>query len=65
MINYKLQDILCGSFNIRRLAVSVEARNSFFHAKSQLLLILIETLDLENLLRMVHDEVPFRFISKS
>ncbi|XP_008788374.2 uncharacterized protein LOC103706141 isoform X1 [Phoenix dactylifera] len=54
------KDILCGSFNIRRLAVSVEARNSFFHAKAQLLLILIETMDLENLLGMVHDEVPFR-----
>lgn len=54
------KDMLCGSFNIGRLAVSVEAQNSFFHAKAQLLLILIETLDLENLLRMVHDEVPFR-----
>ncbi|KAJ4965226.1 hypothetical protein NE237_017075 [Protea cynaroides] len=52
--------ILSGSFNIEKLAVSVEARNSLYHAKVQLLLILIETLDLENLLQMVHDEVPFR-----
>lgn len=54
------KDILCGSFSIEKLAVSVEARTSFDYAKYQLLLILIETLDLENLLRMVHDEVPYR-----
>ncbi|XP_043708822.1 uncharacterized protein LOC122658035 isoform X2 [Telopea speciosissima] len=52
--------ILSGSFNFGKLAISVEARNSLYHAKVQLLLILVETLDLENLLQMVHDEVPFR-----
>ncbi|XP_042495006.1 uncharacterized protein LOC122074223 [Macadamia integrifolia] len=52
--------ILSGSFNFGKLAISVQARNSLYHAKVQLLLILIETLDLENLLQMVHDEVPFR-----
>ncbi|KAH0451385.1 hypothetical protein IEQ34_018684 [Dendrobium chrysotoxum] len=51
------KDILGGAYNIENLAVSVESRASFSHAKAQLLLILIETLDLENLLRMVHDEV--------
>ncbi|XP_020260505.1 uncharacterized protein LOC109836876 isoform X2 [Asparagus officinalis] len=53
------RDMLSGNFSIGKLVVSLEARNSLGHAKSQLLLILIETLDLENLLRMVHDEVPF------
>ncbi|XP_073009852.1 uncharacterized protein [Typha latifolia] len=52
--------MLCGPFDVGKLAVTVEAKNTFCHAKAQLLLILIETLDLENLLRMVHDEVPFR-----
>lgn len=52
--------MLSGSFDVGKLAVSVEAKNSFCYAKAQLLLILIETLDLENLLQMVHDEVPFR-----
>nr|CAB3494991.1 unnamed protein product [Digitaria exilis] len=51
-------DILCGSYDIRKFAVSVEAKNSFHYAKAQLLLILIETLDFENLLRMIHDKVP-------
>ncbi|XP_020681493.1 uncharacterized protein LOC110098887 [Dendrobium catenatum] len=51
------KDILGGAYNIENLAVSVESRASFSHAKAQLLFILIETLDLENLLRMVHDEV--------
>lgn len=56
--------MLCGSFRVERLGVSFEARTSFDHAKSQILFILIETLDLENLLRMVHDEVPLRLLSK-
>ncbi|XP_020587273.1 uncharacterized protein LOC110029360 isoform X2 [Phalaenopsis equestris] len=54
------KDILGGAYSIENLAISVEASASFNHAKAQLLIILIETLDLENLLRMVHDEVPFR-----
>lgn len=57
------QDVLCGSVSVEKLVVSFEARTSFDHAKSQLLLILIEALDLENLLQMVHDEVPYRFLS--
>lgn len=54
------QGILCGSYNFRKLEISTEALLSSYQAKVQLLLILIETLDLENLLQMVHDEKPFR-----
>ncbi|KAJ0974274.1 hypothetical protein J5N97_016239 [Dioscorea zingiberensis] len=46
------KELLSGSDNIGKLAASVEAKNSLSHAVAQLLLILIETLDLENLLRM-------------
>ncbi|XP_048540938.1 uncharacterized protein LOC125520147 [Triticum urartu] len=53
------RDMLSGSYDVGKFAVSAEARRSFHYAKAQLLLILIETLDLENLLRMVHDEVSF------
>ncbi|GAV84710.1 DUF3414 domain-containing protein [Cephalotus follicularis] len=52
--------ILTGSYNFGKLAISTEALDSANNAKVQLLLILIETLGLENLLQMVHDEVPFR-----
>ena len=52
--------MLSGSYDVGKFAVSVEAKRSFHYAKAQLLLILIETLDFENLLRMVHDEVSFR-----
>ncbi|KAK6240816.1 hypothetical protein QQP08_007669 [Theobroma cacao] len=52
--------ILSGSYNFGKLAISPEALYSFYHAKVQLLLVLIETLNLENLLQMVHDEIPFR-----
>lgn len=52
------KDILCGSYGVGKFVASVEAKNSFHYAKAQLLLILIETLDFENLLRMIHDEVP-------
>ncbi|BFG42271.1 hypothetical protein CerSpe_285450 [Prunus speciosa] len=52
--------ILSGSYNFGKLAVSTEALCSAYQAKVQLLLILIETLDLENILQMVHDEIPFR-----
>ncbi|CAL4924385.1 unnamed protein product [Urochloa decumbens] len=51
------KDILCGYYDVGKFAVSVEAKNSFHYAKAQLLLILIETLDFENLLRMIRDEV--------
>ncbi|KAI4297724.1 hypothetical protein L6164_037599 [Bauhinia variegata] len=52
--------ILSGHYNLGKLAITSEARNLSCHVKIQLLLILIETLDLENLLQMVHDEIPFR-----
>ncbi|XP_078448301.1 nucleoporin (DUF3414) isoform X2 [Wolffia australiana] len=50
--------------HIGELAESSEGQTSFYHAKVQLALLLIETLDLENLLRMVHDNIPFRNGSK-
>ncbi|KAJ6692836.1 NUCLEOPORIN NUP188-like protein [Salix purpurea] len=52
--------ILSGSYNFGKLAISAEAVKSSYHASIQLLLILIDTLDLENLLQLVHDGVPFR-----
>lgn len=55
-----MQGMISGSSNFGRLAISNEALQSMYHAKVQLLLILIETLDLENLLQMIHDEMPFR-----
>ncbi|XP_016734366.1 uncharacterized protein [Gossypium hirsutum] len=51
---------LSGSYNFGKLAISPEALSSFYQAKILLLLILIEALNLENLLHMVHDEIPFR-----
>lgn len=58
-----LQGITSGDYNIGKLAISSEALQSSYHVKVQLLLILIETLDLETLLQMVHDEIPFRFFT--
>lgn len=52
--------MISGSCNFGKLAISTEAVQSIYHAKVQLLLILIETLYLENLLQMIHDEIPFR-----
>lgn len=60
--NY-FQGIISGAYNFGKLAISPDALHSSYHAKVQLLLILIETLDLEILLQMVHDEVPFRFLT--
>lgn len=57
-----LQGTISGSFNLAKLAISAEAARLIYYAKVQLLLILIETLDLENLLQMIHDEIPFRFV---
>ncbi|KAL9691487.1 hypothetical protein QQ045_011911 [Rhodiola kirilowii] len=57
--------VLSGSYNLGRLAVSAEAVGSISYAKFQLLLILVETLNLENLLQMVHDEMLFRQDSSS
>lgn len=55
--------MLGGPYDASKMAVSVEAMTSFYHLKAQLLFVLIETLDLENLIRKVHDEVPFRYQS--
>ncbi|KAF8083077.1 hypothetical protein N665_0792s0007 [Sinapis alba] len=52
--------VLLGSYSFRKLAVSAEAQHSACRVKIQLLMILIDTLDMENLLQMVHDGVPFR-----
>ncbi|KAL8137142.1 hypothetical protein V2J09_003143 [Rumex salicifolius] len=52
--------IISGSFNFGKLGVSPEALDYCYHAKVQMLLILMETLDLESLLQMIHDEIPFR-----
>ncbi|KAI9127540.1 hypothetical protein K1719_000533 [Acacia pycnantha] len=52
--------IISGHYNFKKLAITSEAWQLSYHAKVQLLLILIETLDLENLLQMVHDETPYR-----
>ncbi|XP_047333534.1 uncharacterized protein LOC124937067 [Impatiens glandulifera] len=50
---------ISGSSNLEKLAVSSEAVRSIYHLRLQLLLILMETLDLESLLQMIHDEKPF------
>ncbi|KAL5168904.1 hypothetical protein HKD37_11G030947 [Glycine soja] len=52
--------ILAGDYNLGKLAITTETQQLSYHAKVQLLLILIETLNLENVLQMVHDEVPYR-----
>ncbi|KAJ4826105.1 hypothetical protein Tsubulata_010953 [Turnera subulata] len=57
--------ILSGSLNFGKLTISTEAIKSSYHAKVQLLLILIETLDLEKLLQLVHDEIPYRQAASS
>lgn len=62
LISAVVQGILLGSYNFRKLAVSAEAQHSACRVKIQLLMILIETLDMENLLQMVQDGVPFRFV---
>ncbi|CAK8576856.1 unnamed protein product [Lathyrus sativus] len=52
--------ILAGEYNLGKLSITSEAQQLSYHVKVQLLLILIETLNLENLLQMVHDETPYR-----
>lgn len=52
--------ILAGEYNLGKLAITTESQQLSYHVKVQLLLILIETLNLENLLQMVHDETPYR-----
>lgn len=56
-----MQGIVTGSYNFQKLAVSPDAIRSVYHAKVQLLLILIQSLNLEGLLQMIHDNIPFRF----
>jgi hypothetical protein len=55
-----IQGILAGEYNLGKLAITTESQQLSYHVKVQLLLILIETLNLENLLQMVHDETPYR-----
>ena len=62
VMSFILQGILSGYCNFGKLAISNQALKSSYHAKIQLLLILIETLDLENLLQLLHDDIPFRFL---
>ncbi|KAG6485464.1 hypothetical protein ZIOFF_054002 [Zingiber officinale] len=54
------KDVLCGPLNIGKIAVSVEAKESFDVLKAKILLIVIETLNLESVLCMVHDEISLR-----
>lgn len=53
--------MLCGPLNIGKIAVSDEAKESFDLLKAKILLIVIETLNLESVLCMVHDEISLRF----
>lgn len=55
-----IQGILAGEYNLGKLSITSEAQQLSYYVKVQLLLILIETLNLENLLQMVHDETPYR-----
>ncbi|KAG9139871.1 hypothetical protein Leryth_015251 [Lithospermum erythrorhizon] len=52
--------VTCDSYNFGKLAISTEVIHSISHAKATILLILIETLDLESLLQMIHDNISFR-----
>ncbi|XP_073159038.1 uncharacterized protein [Henckelia pumila] len=54
------EDIVAGLCNFQKLAVSPEANCAIYHAKVKLLLILIEALNLDNLIQMIHDNIPFR-----
>lgn len=60
---YVFQDMTAGSSNFVKLGVSAEACKYCYRAKIQMLLILIETLDFESLLQMIHDEIPFRQVA--
>jgi hypothetical protein len=61
-LSQSLQDTVFVSSHGERLAFSPEAAKSVVHVRQQAVLILIEALDLENLLLMVHNATPFRFI---
>ncbi|KAL8466193.1 hypothetical protein ACS0TY_035343 [Phlomoides rotata] len=56
--------IVTGSCNFQKLEISPEAVRSIYYAKVQLLFNLIESLNLENLLQMLHDNVSFRLTIK-
>lgn len=58
-----LQETIFGCSYGERLAFTPEAARSVMHVRQQAVLILIEALDLENLLLMVHDETSFRSAS--
>lgn len=58
-----VQGIISGSYNIEMLAISSAAIHFSCQVKVRLLFILMETLDLESLLEMVHDQTTFRFSS--
>jgi hypothetical protein len=53
-----MQATVFGSGHGERLAFSPEAARCVVHVRQQA--VLIEALDLENLLLMVHDATPFR-----
>lgn len=53
------KDIISGCSNIEKLAVTQEAQKYAQHVRYQAILVLIEALDLESLLYMVYDNVPF------
>lgn len=52
--------IISGSYNMEMLAISSAAIHSSCQVKVRLLFILMETLDLESLLQMVHDQTTLR-----
>lgn len=58
-----VQGIISGSYNMEILAISSAAIHSSRQVKVRLLFILMETLDLESLLQMVHDQTTFRLSS--
>ncbi|XP_042000669.1 uncharacterized protein LOC121750240 isoform X1 [Salvia splendens] len=54
------EGIVNGSYNFQKLAISPDAIRAIYHAKVQLMLILIQSLNLESLLQMIHDNISFR-----
>ncbi|KAL1554389.1 hypothetical protein AAHA92_14953 [Salvia divinorum] len=54
------EGIVTGSYNFQKLAISPDAIRAIYHAKVQLMLILIQSLNLESLLQMIHDNISFR-----
>ncbi|XP_057518162.1 uncharacterized protein LOC130799071 isoform X1 [Amaranthus tricolor] len=54
------KNMTTGSSNFVKLGVSSEACKYCYRSRIQMLLILMETLNFESLLQMIHDEIPFR-----